>query len=167
MWLQVSQTKHKNISCRILRKIRFLLSCILCKHRFLHLYGNKFKRCIFHMYFTIVVPIKFLLKNIIYVLYIKTFLPLGSESSYRHQLRGYLAGLAYLPGSNENEDVLKCLHQCAESLQIPAVTNVMSSGMEMVIDSKGSVVKVDGKTANDVASMVGNYPNQYFSNKIF
>ena len=43
----------------------------------------------------------------------------------------------------------------------------MSSGMEMVIDSKGSVVKVDGKTANDVASMVGNYPNQYLSNKIF
>ena len=41
----------------------------------------------------------------------KIFLPLGSESSYRHQLRGYLAGLAYLPGSNENEDVLKCLHQ--------------------------------------------------------
>merc|ERR1719322_2372017 len=78
----------------------------------------------------------------------------GSESSYRHQLRGYLAGLAYLPGSNENEDVLKCLHQCAESLQIPAVTNSMSSGMEMVIDSKGSVVKVDGKTAKDVASMV-------------
>merc|ERR1712223_740325 len=74
----------------------------------------------------------------------------GSESSYRHQLRGYLAGLAYLPGSNENEDVLKCLHQCAESLQIPAVTNSMSSGMEMVIDSKGSVVKVDGKTAKDV-----------------
>ena len=63
-------------------------------------------------------------------MYIKTFLPLGSESSYRHQLRGYLAGLAYLPGSNENEDVLKCLHQCAESLQIPAVTNVMSSGIE-------------------------------------
>merc|ERR1712223_1167469 len=78
----------------------------------------------------------------------------GSESSYRHQLRGYLAGLAYLPGSNENEDVLKCLHQCAESLQIPAVTNSMSSGMEMVIDSKGSVAKVDGKTAKDVASMV-------------
>merc|ERR1712223_224472 len=78
----------------------------------------------------------------------------GSESSYRHQLRGYLAGLAYLPGSNENEDVLKCLHQCAESLQIPAVTNSMSSGMEMVIDSKESIVKVDGKTAKDVASMV-------------
>jgi len=30
----------------------------------------------------------------------------------------------------------------------------MSSGMEMVIDSKGSVVKVEGNTANDVASMV-------------
>ena len=85
----------------------------------------------------------------------KIILFVGSESSYRHQLRGYLAGLAYLPGSNENEDVLKCLHQCAESLQIPAVTNSMSSGMEMVIDSKGSVVKVDGKTAKDVASMVG------------
>lgn len=79
---------------------------------------------------------------------------LGSESSYRHQLRGYLAGLAYLPGSNENEDVLKCLHQCAESLQIPAVANSVSSGTEMLIDSKGSVVKVDGKKAKDVASMV-------------
>ena len=65
-----------------------------------------------------------------------------------------MAGLAYLPGSNENEDVLKCLHQCAESLQIPAVTNSVSSGTEMLIDSKGSVVKVDGKNAKDVASMV-------------
>ena len=65
-----------------------------------------------------------------------------------------MAGLAYLPGSNENEDVLKCLHQCAESLQIPAVTNSVSSGTEMLIDSKGSVVKVDGKKAKDVASMV-------------
>ena len=79
---------------------------------------------------------------------------IGSESKYRHQLRGYLAGLNYLPGSNENEDVLKCLHQCAESLQVPAITNVMSAGMEMVVDSKGSMVKVDGKNANDVASMV-------------
>ena len=79
---------------------------------------------------------------------------IGSESSYRHQLRGYLAGLNYLPGTTENEDVLKCLHQCAESLQVPAITNVMSSGMEMVVDSKGSVVKVDGKDAKDVASMV-------------
>ena len=59
-----------------------------------------------------------------------------------------------MPGSNENEDVLKCLHQCAESLQIPAVTNSVSSGTEMLIDSKGSVVKVDGKKAKDVASMV-------------
>ena len=89
---------------------------------------------------------------------------LGSESSYRHQLRGYLAGLAYLPGSNENEDVLKCLHQCAESLQIPAVTNSVSSGTEMLIDSKGSVVKVDGKKAKDVASMVNSIltPNHSF-----
>ena len=30
----------------------------------------------------------------------------------------------------------------------------MSSGMEMVVDSKGSMVKVDGKDASDVASMV-------------
>ena len=59
-----------------------------------------------------------------------------------------------MPGSNENEDVLKCLHQCAESLQIPAVANSVSSGTEMLIDSKGSVVKVDGKKAKDVASMV-------------
>ena len=59
-----------------------------------------------------------------------------------------------MPGSNENEDVLKCLHQCAESLQIPAVTSSVSSGTEMLIDSKGSVVKVDGKNAKDVASMV-------------
>jgi hypothetical protein len=79
---------------------------------------------------------------------------IGSETKYRHQLRGYLAGLNYLPGTTENEDVLKCLHQCAESLQVPAITNVMSSGMEMVVDSKGSVVKVDGKDAKDVASMV-------------
>ena len=30
----------------------------------------------------------------------------------------------------------------------------MASGMEMMVDSKGSLVKVDGKDANDIASMV-------------
>ena len=82
---------------------------------------------------------------------------IGSENAYRHQLRGYLAGLSYLEGSNENEDVLKCLHQCAESLQVPAVTNAMTSGMEMVVDSKGSTVRVDGEDATDVAAMVCTY----------
>ena len=42
----------------------------------------------------------------------------GAEDGYKHGLNGYLAGLSFLPGANENSEVLRCLHQCAESLQV-------------------------------------------------
>ena len=60
----------------------------------------------------------------------------GSETRYRHQLKGYLAGLSYLPNGNENPEVLKCLHQCSESLQIPSLqdssTRLLSPGMQVL-----------------------------------
>ena len=60
----------------------------------------------------------------------------GSETRYRHQLKGYLAGLSYLPDGNENPEVLKCLHQCSESLQIPSLqdssTKLLSPGMQVL-----------------------------------
>lgn len=64
----------------------------------------------------------------------------GSETRYRHEFTGYLAGLSYLPEANEHAEVLRCLHQCAESLQVPAATDALASGMEMVTDSKGARV---------------------------
>ena len=60
----------------------------------------------------------------------------GSETRYRHQLKGYLAGLSYLPDGNENPEVLKCLHQCSESLQIPSLqdssTKLLSPGIQVL-----------------------------------
>ena len=42
----------------------------------------------------------------------------GSENRYRHEFNGYLAGLSYLANAVEHTEVLRCLHQCAESLQV-------------------------------------------------
>lgn len=36
----------------------------------------------------------------------------------KHHLKGYLAGLSILVGENEKPEVLSCLHQCKESLQV-------------------------------------------------
>ncbi len=42
----------------------------------------------------------------------------GSENRFRHEFNGYLAGLSYLANAVEHTEVLRCLHQCAESLQV-------------------------------------------------
>ena len=77
----------------------------------------------------------------------------GSEERYRHEFQGYLAGLSLLTGVTENSEVLRCLHQCAESLQVPA-TSSLAPGMEMVTDNKGSRVIVDGPSQKDMATLV-------------
>ena len=87
------------------------------------------------------------------LLQVLLFLP-GSESNYKHELKGYLAGLSYLGGSTEHSEVLRCLHQCAESLQIPAATDVLIPGMEMVVDAKGSRVVVVGNRPDNISALV-------------
>jgi len=77
----------------------------------------------------------------------------GSETSYRHHFKGYLAGMSFLPNSNENPEVLKCLHQCSESLQIPSASQ-LAPGMQMVINNRGSMVTVSGKDPDEMARLV-------------
>ena len=64
----------------------------------------------------------------------------GHDQTLRHALEGYLAGLSVLVGRREHSEVLKCLVQCSESLQLPA-TNLLEPGMEMVTNSHGSQVE--------------------------
>lgn len=47
----------------------------------------------------------------------------------RHHLKGYLAGLSVLVGVNEKPEVLSCLHQCKESLQV----NIISQSCVMLL----------------------------------
>ena len=54
----------------------------------------------------------------------------GHDQTLRHALEGYLAGLSVLVGRREHSEVLKCLVQCSESLQLPA-TNLLEPGMEL------------------------------------
>ena len=77
----------------------------------------------------------------------------GSEGKMRHHLKGYLAGLAVLPGRREHAEVLKCLVQCSESLQLPA-TNLLDPGMEMITNSHGSQVTIDGKDPKNMEELV-------------
>ena len=39
--------------------------------------------------------------------------------------------MSFLPNSNENPEVLKCLHQCSESLQIPSASQ-LAPGMQVL-----------------------------------
>ncbi len=68
----------------------------------------------------------------------------GAEDEYRHRLKGHLAGLSYVAGANENGEVLRCLQECAESLKVPAASEV-APGLEMVANGRGSRVVVDGQ----------------------
>ena len=77
----------------------------------------------------------------------------GSDGELRHRLRGYLAGLAVLPGRREHAEVLKCLVQCSESLQLPA-TSLLDPGMEMVTNTQGSQVTIDGEDAGNMEELV-------------
>lgn len=80
----------------------------------------------------------------------------GSENRYRHEFSGYLAGLSYLANSVEHTEVLRCLHQCAESLQVPAATNALASGTEMTTDAQGSrvVLTADGSEPDRLSDLV-------------
>lgn len=87
---------------------------------------------------------------------IKTTLSVGAcwhDLKMRHGLTGYLAGLSVLPGRREHSEVLRCLVQCSESLQLPA-TNLLEPGMEMVTNSHGSQVTIDGEDAENMNQLV-------------
>ena len=77
----------------------------------------------------------------------------GSDLKMRHLMKGDLAGLAVLPGKKEHSEVLKCLVQCSESLQLPA-TNLLDPGMEMITNSHGSQVTIDGKDSKNMEELV-------------
>ena len=49
--------------------------------------------------------------------------------------------------------MLKCLVQCSESLQLPA-TNLLEPGMEMVTNSHGTQVTIDGDNVDNMNTLV-------------
>ena len=77
----------------------------------------------------------------------------GSDMKMRHIFTGYLAGLSVLNGKREHVEVLKCLVQCSESLQLPA-TNLLEPGMEMVTNSHGTQVTIDGDNVDNMNQLV-------------
>lgn len=50
----------------------------------------------------------------------------------RHHLKGYLAGLSILVGENEKPEVLSCLHQCKESLQVRGFVYVIRNFFNII-----------------------------------
>ena len=62
----------------------------------------------------------------------------------------------------EHSEVVECLVQCSESLQL-AATNLLEPGMEMVTNSHGSQVTIDGdnvENMNQPAGQTGRLPQQ-------
>ena len=77
----------------------------------------------------------------------------GHEMRMMHELTASLAGLSLLTGKREHSQVLKCIVQCSESLQLPA-SNLLEPGMEMVTNSHGSMVTIDGDNVNNVNTLI-------------
>ena len=64
--------------------------------------------------------------------------------------------------------MVECLVQCSESLQLPA-TNLLEPGMEMVTNSQGSQVTIEGdnvKNINQLVRMVAYLNRQFEFEKI-
>ncbi|VEN46418.1 unnamed protein product [Callosobruchus maculatus] len=77
----------------------------------------------------------------------------GSDNKMRHHLKGYLAGLSILVGENEKPEVLSCLHQCKESLQVPAM-ELLQPGMELLTNSDLTEVTVEGDNRTNLETLV-------------
>ncbi|XP_072382339.1 calsyntenin-1 [Diabrotica undecimpunctata] len=77
----------------------------------------------------------------------------GSDNKMRHHLKGYLAGLSILLGENEKPEVLSCLHQCKESLQVPSM-ELLQPGMELLTNSDLTEVTVEGDNRTNLETLV-------------
>lgn len=71
----------------------------------------------------------------------------------KHHLKGYLAGLSVLVGENEKPEVLSCLHQCKESLQVPSM-ELLQPGMELLTNSDLTEVTVEGDNRTNLEILV-------------
>ncbi|XP_049824303.1 calsyntenin-1 [Aethina tumida] len=77
----------------------------------------------------------------------------GSDNKMKHHLKGYLAGLSVLVRENEKPEVLSCLHQCKESLQVPAM-ELLQPGMELLTNSDLTEVTVEGDNRTNLETLV-------------
>lgn len=77
----------------------------------------------------------------------------GSDNKMKHYLKGYLAGLSVLVGDTEKPEVLSCLHQCKESLQVPAM-ELLQPGMELLTNSDLTEVTVEGDNRTNLEVLV-------------
>ncbi|XP_022906089.1 calsyntenin-1 [Onthophagus taurus] len=77
----------------------------------------------------------------------------GSDNKMKHHLKGYLAGLSVLVGENEKPQVLSCLHQCKESLQVPSM-ELLQPGMELLTNSDLTEVTVEGDNRTNLEILV-------------
>ncbi|XP_066260044.1 calsyntenin-1 isoform X1 [Euwallacea similis] len=77
----------------------------------------------------------------------------GSDNKMKHHLKGYLAGLSVLVGENEKPEVLSCLHQCKESLQVPSM-ELLQPGMELLTNSDLTEVTVEGDNRTNLEILV-------------
>lgn len=73
----------------------------------------------------------------------------GKSNKMNFYFRGYLAGLNVLRGATESSEVLSCLHQCRESLKIPAA-DALDSNTVISSNTQGSEIILEGKDAIDV-----------------
>ena len=100
----------------------------------------------------------------------------GSDMKMRHVLKGQLAGLSVLAGRREHSEVrshiiseiiseiltfpwlqvLRCLVQCSESLQLPA-TALLEPGMEMVTNTHGTQVILEWDLVLSLIIYIGHH----------
>lgn len=77
----------------------------------------------------------------------------GRDSKMNFHFKGYLAGLSVLRGQNEKPQVLSCLHQCKEGLQLPPPDS-LDPGTDVSINSESTAVLIEGRDTIDVEDIL-------------
>ncbi|XP_050697797.1 calsyntenin-1-like [Eriocheir sinensis] len=77
----------------------------------------------------------------------------GSESSMKHGLTGYLAGLSVLVGALESPRVLACLTRCQEALDTPAM-ELLQPSMELLTNNEMTQITVEGNNITNMETLI-------------
>lgn len=78
---------------------------------------------------------------------------LGGKGRMGHYFRGYLAGLSILKNQTETDDVIQCLNDCREKLEVTGM-NDMENGMTVSMNSEMTSLTVFGLTVGSVEKLL-------------
>lgn len=78
---------------------------------------------------------------------------MGGKGHMGHYFHGYLAGLSVLRNETETDDVIRCLNNCQEKLNIPGIDD-MENGMTVSMNTEMTSITISGVTVDSVQRLL-------------